>query len=134
MNTELLSAIITAVVMAAGGGGVIAWRKDRREGPITRRQADVAVAQVGSQIKVADIDGLRDILEEERTRRKELRDEVAELSRRVQEAEDSARSAEERATTAERRADEAEQYIEDLIAHWPPGKPPPQRRRLHRRG
>ncbi len=73
----MTGAEITAIIVAIlGGGGAVAllqWRQDRRRGPIERKQADEATIKLQSEIRTADIDGLRDIIEALRREVEQLR-------------------------------------------------------------
>lgn len=116
---EIVGLVVT-LITGGGLGALLSWRQDRRRAPIERQQADEASAKVQSEIRTADIDGLRDIIES-------LREEVATLRSRVEVAEKRALTAEERAAKAERRAGAADHYIEILLAAWKSPPPPPAR-------
>lgn len=101
--------IITAVVGTLLTGGlllaILSWVQDRRRAPIERKQADEATEKLRSEIRTADIDGLRDIIET-------LRGEVASLRTHVESLE------------SERWIDRT--YIRDLHAahpNWPNWRP-----------
>lgn len=125
MTWPAIASIIAALLTGALATAILSWVQDRRRAPIERRQADEASVRVASEIRTADIEGLRDIIQS-------LREEVTELRRRVDSAEERAASAELRAVSAERRAVEAEareaaalSYIEQLIGAWVGPEPPP---------
>lgn len=118
-----MNTLVTSIVTLLSGGlllAVLAWVQDRRRGPIERQQADDATAKLQSEIRTADIDGLRSIIES-------LRAEVLSLRERVEVAETRALTAEQRAIHAESRAAEADRYIERILALWPGEHPPPPR-------
>lgn len=129
---EIIGAVGTVAGIILSGsliGAIVSWRRDNRQAPIERQQAEEASAKVQSEIRTADIDGLRDIIES-------LREEVATLRKRVETAEQRAATAEERAAAAERRAREADaraaeadHYVEILVGAWPGPPPPPARPR-----
>lgn len=138
MSNDALQNLLTILL---GGGfltALVAWRRDRRQAPIERRTAVDASAKVASEIRTADIGGLRDIIAS-------LREEVAALRHRVESAEERATAAEHRAEGAEIRAAQAEsrataselarrqdaEYIEHLIDTWPT-PPPPSREHARR--
>ncbi|WP_163540848.1 hypothetical protein [Occultella kanbiaonis] len=123
MTSETIAAIIIAVL---GGGSLTAlvlWKQDRRRAPIERAQATDASEKIRSEIRTADIDGLRDIIEA-------LREEITGLRNRVEKAEKRAADAEsgriQDAQRAARRATADAAYIELLLETWP-SPPPPQR-------
>ena len=99
-------AVLIGVLLGGGLlGAILAWVQDRRRGPIERKQAEEATIRLQSEIRTADIDGLRDIIES-------LRVQVDRLSTRVVVLED------------ERWTDRA--YIRDIHeSHpaWPSWRP-----------
>ena len=109
-------AALIAVLLGGGLlGAVLAWVQDRRRGPIERKQADEATIKLQSEIRTADVDGLRDIIELLRVEVAQvppLRAEVAQLR--------------ERDTVREREWWIDRRYIRDLHeAHpnWPSWRP-----------
>lgn len=117
MSGQMLTVIIGALLSGGLITAVVAWRRETRQAPIERRTAEFAIAQVHSEIRTADIDGLRNIIEA-------LREEVGALRGRVETAEGRATAAEERATAAEQRASADAAYIDVLLEHWPTPPPP----------
>lgn len=115
----MTGAEITAWIAILLGGGlvgaVLTWTQGRHRPAIERKQADEATIKLQSEIRTADVDGLRDIIELLRTEVAQvppLRAEVAQLRER-----DTAR---EREWWIDRR------YIRDLHeTHpgWPNWRP-----------
>lgn len=105
---EIMTAVAgLAAVILSGSliGAIVSWRRDNRQAPIERQQAEEATVKLQSEIRTADIDGLRDIIET-------LREEVATLRSHVEGLE------------SERWIDRT--YIRDLhAAHpgWPNWRP-----------
>lgn len=129
-----LAAIVGVLLTGSLISALVAWRRDRRQAPIERTQATEATEKLRSEIRTADIDGLRDIIEALRENQDRDRAEIAELRTRVEKAETRAAEADTRALAAERRAIAAETraaedaaYIEDLLTQWPTPPPPPRR-------
>lgn len=44
-ETSVLSLILGILTLAGGSGGLLAWQKYRKESPVTKRDADIAVAK-----------------------------------------------------------------------------------------
>lgn len=145
MTTDQLQTLLTVLL---GGGlltALVAWRRDRRQAPIERRTAVDASAKVQSEIRSADIEGLREIIAALREQTGSLREEVGSLQEQVTTLRAEVKTAEERSQAAEFRAEGAEiraaqaesrataselarqedaAYITHLIDAWPTPPPP----------
>ncbi|UNX54070.1 hypothetical protein MF406_14125 [Georgenia sp. TF02-10] len=121
------TAVIVSAILGSGGiGALVMWRQDRRRAPIEKTTAVEATERLRSEIRSADIDGLRDIITSLREDQEQSRRDITDLRDRVERAEARAAVAEDRATQAERRAAEDAAYIDVLISHWPSPPPPPR--------
>ena len=94
MNSEAILAIILAVLGVLGGGGIWTYLQSRKDAPVRKRDADLAVADKSQQMAMAIADDLRQDyarlrldLDEEKGARQELTGRVDALARQVRDQE-----------------------------------------------
>lgn len=91
MSEQALVTLGVAVLSLLGGAGFWGWMTSRKEAPIKKRDADVAVAHTSQQMALAiaedlrlDVGRLRGDVDAERKARESLGTEVQELRQRVE--------------------------------------------------
>jgi hypothetical protein len=91
MSEQTLVTLGVAVLSLLGGAGFWGWLTSRKEAPIKKRDADVAVAHTSQQMALAiaedlrlDVGRLRGDVDAERKARESLGTEVQELRQRVE--------------------------------------------------
>lgn len=92
MSESTVVAIVVAVFGLLGGVGFWGYLQSRKEAPIKKRDADIAVAHTSQQMALAvaddlrtDVDRIRGDLEHERTQREALGTKVQALQEKVDE-------------------------------------------------
>ena len=92
MNEQTVVTIVVALLSLLGGAGFWGYMTNRKEAPIKKRDADIAVAHTSQQMALAvaedlreDVGRLRGDLDHERTQRENLGTEVRELRAKVDE-------------------------------------------------
>ena len=130
MNSEAILAIILAVLGVLGGGGIWTYLQSRKDAPVRKRDADLAVADKSQQMAMAIADDLRQDyarlrldLDEEKGARQELTGRVDALARQVRD--------QDRTITSLREVVRAfSSAWDDLAASWHvlrlQDKPPPK--------
>lgn len=93
MGEASIVAIIIAVLGIAGGGGYWGYKQFKREAPVKKRDADIAVAEKSQQMALAvaeesrkDVERLREDVTYEREERQKLAGRVDSLETQVREA------------------------------------------------
>lgn len=92
MSEQTIVTIVVALLSLLGGAGFWGYMTNRKEAPIKKRDADIAVAHTSQQMALAiaedlrlDVERLRGDVGIERTARESLGGEVRELRARVEE-------------------------------------------------
>lgn len=91
MSESTVAAIVVALFAALGGSGFWVWLNGRKEAPIKKRDADIAVAHTSQQMALAvaddlrtDVTRLRADLNHERTEREGLGTKLEALQQKVE--------------------------------------------------